>query len=240
MRKKIQNEIEYGAMLANSGAEDIWGWGTPAGKRRAKRRAGLIINGASLKSSDHVLEIGCGAGMFTELFARSGAHITAVDVSPDLLEIAKKRNLPKKQVEFLEAPYEECETEGPFDAIVGSSVLHHLDIENSLFKIHYMLKKGGYMAFAEPNFLNPQIFIERNFRCLFNNVSPDETAFVRFKLRKQLLNIGFAEVSIVPFDWLHPLVPAKMIDSIDRLGKIWEKIPLVKEFSGSLCIIAVK
>lgn len=240
MDKRLQNELKHGAMLANSSAEDLWGWGTPAGKQRAKRRAALIINGASIASGDNVLEIGCGVGMFTEIFSKSGAQITAVDLSPELLKLARERNLPEGQVKFLESPFEECKASGPFDAIIGSSVLHHLNIAASLVRIYSMLKSGGYMVFAEPNFLNPQVFIERKLRCFFKNVSPDETAFVRFILQRQLYDVGFTKVSIVPFDWLHPSVPKSMITLIDKLGIALEKVPLIKEFSGSLCIIAIK
>ena len=36
-----------------------------------------------------VLELGCGTGYFTQELARSGADIVAIDVSPELLEIAE-------------------------------------------------------------------------------------------------------------------------------------------------------
>ena len=36
-----------------------------------------------------VLELGCGAGYFTQELARSGADVVAIDVSPELLEIAR-------------------------------------------------------------------------------------------------------------------------------------------------------
>lgn len=240
MDKRILNELKHGAMLANYSPEDMWGWGTPAGKQRASRRAELILSGASITSRDKVLEIGCGVGMFTEFFSRSGAQITAVDLSPELLKLARERNLPEGQVKFLESPFEDCEVSGPFDAIIGSSVLHHLNISSSLIRIYSMLKCGGYMVFAEPNFLNPQVFIERKFRRFFKNVSPDETAFVRFKLQRKLYDIGFKKVSIFPFDWLHPSIPKSMVTLINRIGIILEKVPLIKEFSGSLCIIAIK
>jgi SAM-dependent methyltransferase len=48
-----------------------------------------------------------------------------------------------------------------FDAVVGSSVLHHLDLEPALAKIRALLKTGGVLSFAEPNMLNPQVFFER-------------------------------------------------------------------------------
>ena len=42
-----------------------------------------------LKPGMNVLELGCGTGYFTRELARSEANIVAIDVSPELLEIAK-------------------------------------------------------------------------------------------------------------------------------------------------------
>ena len=76
-------------------------------------------------------------------------------------------------------------------------------------KIFELLKPGGVMSFAEPNLLNPQILVIKKVKWIGRMLgeSPDETAFVRWKLKKQLEEIGFTDVEITPFDWLHPLVP---------------------------------
>ncbi len=91
---RSENEITHGYKLVQSDPEKVWGWGTPAGQLRAIRRAEMIIYGAELKSGMRVLEIGCGTGLFTEMFARTGAHLVAVDISGELLEFAHGRGLP--------------------------------------------------------------------------------------------------------------------------------------------------
>jgi hypothetical protein len=83
------------------------------------------------------------------------------------------------------------------------------------------------------------VFMERKFRFLFPYVSPDETAFVRWKLKSDLQRLGFQEVEIRPFDWLHPAVPARLIPLASAIGGGLERIPLIREFSGSLFIKAV-
>jgi 2-polyprenyl-3-methyl-5-hydroxy-6-metoxy-1,4-benzoquinol methylase len=233
-----QREVEHGKYLSAGAAEEIWGWGTPAGQIRAKRRAALILQGAFVGPSSKVLEIGCGTGLFTEMFARSDAQIISVDLSPELLSIARKRGLPG--VQFLERSFEDCEVDGPFDAVIGSSVLHHLDLERTWPKIFSLLKPGGRMSFAEPNMLNPQIYCERHFRRLFPQVSPDETAFVRTRLRRDLERAGFISVSIQPFDWLHPSTPPALMSVISGLGRAFEAIWPIREFAGSLRIWARK
>lgn len=232
----FSHELEHGRYLAAGCAEEVWGWGTPAGQVRAKRRAAIILEGAAIGPSSRVIEIGCGTGMFTAAFAESGAEIVAVDLSPDLLARADQRKLAR--VRFVLKNFEDCELDGPFDAVIGSSVLHHLDMERALPKIFNLLKPGGRLSFAEPNMLNPQVFCERHFRRFFPYVSPDETAFIRTGLRRQLEAARFEHVSIRPFDWLHPSVPSSLIPLVSRIGGFLEKTWPLSEFAGSLIIRA--
>lgn len=235
---KKTNEVDHGIYLSSGDTEHLWGWGTPAGRLRAKRRADLIARATNLKTGMKVLEIGCGTGMFTEMFADTGAHILAVDISPDLLSKAKERKLSSDRVVFKETPFEDCDVDGPFDAVIGSSVLHHLQLEQSLSKIFSLLKPGGFMSFAEPNWLNPQIFITYKFRKFFPYISPDENPFLRWKLKSQLQSTGFEQIEIAPFDWLHPSTPTHYIEMVNISGRFIEKTPLMREFAGSLLISA--
>jgi 2-polyprenyl-3-methyl-5-hydroxy-6-metoxy-1,4-benzoquinol methylase len=233
---RAEREIMHGKWLAKQQTEEVWGWDTPAGELRAQRRAQLIIDGAQLAPGKRALEIGCGTGLFTKMFAATGALIIAVDISGELLEKARERNLPPDRVKFLEKRFEDCDLEGPFDAVIGSSVLHHLEVDTALRQILGLLKPRGYLSFAEPNMLNPQVYLERRFQYLpmFSYTSPDETAFVRWKFSSQLRQVGFVNVSITPFDWLHPAIPKPLIRTALGLGKLIEHLPLAREFAGSL------
>jgi 2-polyprenyl-3-methyl-5-hydroxy-6-metoxy-1,4-benzoquinol methylase len=237
-QNRVANEIAHGKRLAAGVPEELWGWGTPAGRVRARRRAALILEHAGAGPGCRILEVGCGSGMFTELFAESGAEIVALDLSPELLALARSRGLPPERVRFVEQRFEELDQEASFDAVIGSSVLHHLDLVPALEKAFALLKPGGRLSFAEPNLLNPQVFVERRFRRWFPNVSPDETAFVRPRLRRQLAALGFEDVDIEPFDWLHPAVPESWIGGVSRLGRLLEHIWGLREFAGSLRIAA--
>jgi 2-polyprenyl-3-methyl-5-hydroxy-6-metoxy-1,4-benzoquinol methylase len=236
------NEIEHGRFLAGAGAEDVWGWASPAGRLRAIRRGKKIREGAVLHAESTVLEVGCGTGIFTEMVAESGAHILAVDISPDLLDVARKRGTKPGQVEYVCKGFEDAVVDGPFDAVVGSSVLHHLDIEASTSKIHELLKPGGWMSFCEPNMLNPHIAIIKNIKWIGRKLgeSPDETAFVRWKLARLLKSLGFTGVCITPFDFLPPITPRPLIPLVKALGYGAEVLPGLREISGSLHIVARK
>jgi 2-polyprenyl-3-methyl-5-hydroxy-6-metoxy-1,4-benzoquinol methylase len=238
---RAEHEIAHGRKLSESGAEQVWGWGTPAGQVRFRRRADWIAVHAGLRSGVRALEIGCGTGNFTEAFAASGADILALDISEDLLARARERHLPGN-VRFVCQPFETLDQDGQFDAVIGSSVLHHLDIRPALAGIFRLLKPGGVMAFAEPNMLNPQIMIEKNIPWIKERMgdSPDETAFFRGQMRRLLQQAGFAQIEVTPRDWLHPAVPPKMIPAVQNIESLLDRTPLLREVGGSLYIRAAR
>lgn len=239
--ERIQREIEHGKKIAGD-ALNIWGWGTLAGQMRAKRRAEFFISHGDITAGKKVLELGCGTGEFTKRVATTGADITAVDVSPDLINIARKtvqNGHIRFQIQNIEKMNFEDES---FDIVFGSSILHHLNLSLALIEINRVLREAGKAVFTEPNMLNPQIWAERNVPAIRKqtNTSPDETAFIRWNLKKKFLSCNFKNVSIEPFDFLHPLTPKKIMRSVIRLGNLFERVPLLREIAGSLFICASK
>ncbi len=240
MSNRLQNEIEHGKYLAREGAGEVWNWESPAGKKRWQRRVQMLT--AHLKPSDKVLEIGCGTGYFTKEIAKTGVSVTAIDISPELLTIAKEEIKDKKVTFVIENAYEMSFEDHSYDSIVGSSVLHHLDIEKAVSEMFRVLKPGGTIFFTEPNMMNPQIALQKNIPTLKRKLgdSPDETAFFRWSLNSLLRKTGFRDIRIKPFDFLHPAVPGSLIPIVSAFGETIEKIPVLKEIAGSLYIKAKK
>ena len=240
LEDRLQNEIEHGRYLVKHGPGEVWNWDRPAGRRRWMRRVDMLMTG--LAPGMEVLELGCGSGYFTRELAKSGARITAIDISPDLLELAR-HEVPAGNVSFLaENAYSMSFSEDRFDAVIGISVLHHLDIEKGFSEVFRVLKRGGTICFSEPNMLNPQIAIQKNVPYIKKRLgdSPDETAFFRWQLSALLRRHGFVDVQVRPFDFLHPNLPGSMVPSLERLCLLLEHIPLLREIAGSLHIRAAK
>lgn len=241
---RIVNEISHGKYLVETNPEVIWGWGTPTGKMRAEERLQFIRDYIGLRKGLKVLELGPGTGVYSRKIARLGIELTAIDISRDLCEKAKALALAEElNIHFrIDDAMNMSSSDEMFDAVVGVSVLHHLAIDKAVREIYRVLKKGGRIAFSEPNMLNPQIAIERSTpftRKIFRN-SADETAFVRWTLKSKLLACGFRNVVVEPFDFLHPMAVPSMVPVLRRLGKILERIPVVREIAGSLKIMAEK
>jgi SAM-dependent methyltransferase len=240
VQARIAKEVQHGRFLADHGAGEIWNWESPAGRLRLARRVKMLSS--HLKPGMTVLELGCGAGYFTKELARSGADIVAIDVSPELLEIART-NCCSPNVQYqIQNAYALSYSEAVFDSVVGSSVLHHLEIEEALRDIYRVLKPMGTIYFTEPNMLNPQIAIQKNIPWIKRKLgdSPDETAFLRWPLWRLLERTGYRDVRIDPFDFLHPKTPAALIDLVKAFGRFLEKVPVISEFAGSLYIRATK
>lgn len=232
---RLINEIEHGKKIVGD-AGRIWNWESPAGKRRWARRVEMLTS--HITPGMDVLEIGCGTGYYTKELERTGARITAIDISPDLLNVARSTVKSDNVIFKLDNAYHMSFEDEVFDTVVGISVLHHLDIEKAVKEIYRVLRPGGTIRFTEPNMLNPQIAIEKNIPFIKEKLgdSPDETAFFKWKIRNLLLKNGFKEVTVVPFDFLHPSIPRIMVSFFERLGIFIEKIPVLKEIAGSLYI----
>ena len=103
LNTRAEHEVSHGRWLAEQETEKVWGWNTPAGRFRAQRRAQRIVDVARVQRFSRVLEIGCGTGLFTEMFAATGARIVAVDISPELLVKARLETCPSIRLLFLKS-----------------------------------------------------------------------------------------------------------------------------------------
>lgn len=95
-----------------------------------------IVEKLNLGMNSRILDVGCGGGWVTQFLARLGHHLTGIDISEELLEIARERmafdmyppyeNEPF-HVDFacLDVEEEAPETDEQFDCVLFMSVLHH-------------------------------------------------------------------------------------------------------------------
>jgi len=243
LNQRKNNEIAHGKKIAEQ-AERVWGHATLAGQSRVERRIELMLNLGKITGESQVLELGCGTGEFTSRLAGTKAEITGIDISPDLLMIARKRLADKPNVSFQIGDMEDLSNlpDNYYSQAVGNSVLHHVDYEKCLKILLKKLKPGGFIIFSEPNMMNPQIAITKNIPIVkkLMNDSPDETAFFRWRISGLLKKVGFRDVQVENFDFLHPYLPDVFVNTFKKILILFEKIPIIKEFSGSILIVAKK
>ncbi|MGI9477164.1 MAG: class I SAM-dependent methyltransferase [Hyphomicrobiaceae bacterium] len=100
-----------------------------------------------LKTTDRVLEIGCGTGSTALLLAPGVEHIVASDISTRMIEIASRKAADQgvSNVTFTAADlFDSALDQGPYDAVLAFNLLHLVeDAPGAIRHIHGLLKPGG-------------------------------------------------------------------------------------------------
>jgi SAM-dependent methyltransferase len=115
----------------------------------------LLLDRLALKSTDRIVELGCGPGGFTRrILNRPHSSLKSVDSTPGLLDQAKAA-LP--QLHTVLADVSEL---GPWldgaDVVCGRAVLHHIPMaEIVVGRLRARLKPGTRVGFMEPDFRAP-------------------------------------------------------------------------------------
>lgn len=94
---------------------------------RDQMRSNLIARLPESLIGKRILDAGCGTGALALELAKKGAHVVAIDLSPNLIELAKER-IPasdRQNIEFLSGDMLD-EGLGEFDYVVGmDSMIHY-------------------------------------------------------------------------------------------------------------------
>jgi SAM-dependent methyltransferase len=114
--------------------------------------------------SARVLDYGCGRGSFSHLLTGLGAEVCGLDISPELIKIARaetptgSNGFPQFFVgDAHHTPFEDA----AFDYVVGNGALHHLNLDRAYAEIARVLKPGGWAFFMEPMYKHPMLWLLR-------------------------------------------------------------------------------
>ena len=130
----------------------------------AKRLVQLILDNVSLRPGADVLDLACGAGRHSLLFAQNGFKVTAVDLSKSLLSVAKRSARESGAViNFIRSDLRDFSITSKFDLVVNlftSFGYFQSDEENlKMFKVAADHLNGrGYFVL---DYLNKK-FVENN------------------------------------------------------------------------------
>jgi 2-polyprenyl-3-methyl-5-hydroxy-6-metoxy-1,4-benzoquinol methylase len=116
-----------------------------------------------------VLEVGCGMGLHTELMARAGARVTAIDISPKSVAATRARlRIRGVEAEVRELDAELLDLEDEFDFIWSWGVIHHSSRTGRLLRnLHAALKPGGELRFMVYSLDGAQAYAVMMSRYLF-------------------------------------------------------------------------
>ncbi|MBM3934185.1 MAG: class I SAM-dependent methyltransferase [SAR202 cluster bacterium] len=118
-----------------------------------------VVKLLALKPGEAVLDIACGQGAVSNTLYRLGADVTGVDISPQLIEIARRRSPSEITYHVGDARDLKKLDAGPFDAIVSVMSAQNIDpVEPMFAECARLLKPGGrfFMVISHPAFRIPR------------------------------------------------------------------------------------
>lgn len=102
------------------------------------------------ESCGAALEVGCGTGAFARALSERAGRVTAIDLSPRMVEIARARSDGHPNIEYVVADASSWEFPAErFDCAASIATVHHLPLEPILGEMRDALKPGGTLLLLD-------------------------------------------------------------------------------------------
>ena len=105
---------------------------------------------AGVGLGSRVLDVGCGLGVMVPVYLdMEVGHVLGVDVSAEMIALARERWADRPETEFQVVDAAELDAPGSFDAVVAYNVYPHImDRDAFIANVHKLLKGGGRFVVA--------------------------------------------------------------------------------------------
>lgn len=199
---QLDREVEFFDSVYGEGAYN------PTGNRlKSDRELRSILRACRGGRLGRVLSIGCGDGEFERLLAPHADHVTALDISPQAIEVAERITKAQgiENVAFHCLSVSNLNWHERFDTVICLAFLHHVpeaDVPDLLARIFEHLEPGGMLYSQDPNVKGllravGRVMLGSRYH---DYHTPDERELDPDQLSDSLRSAGFAQVEIVPID----------------------------------------
>lgn len=181
-----------------------------------------------------LLDVGVGLGESSVYFATKGAEVTAVDVSPEMVDLTIR--LGQRYgvtIKGVVSGGEDLPVESDtYDVVYSANTLHHVTDQKQFFaQIHRVLKPGGMFYTIDPLVYNPVIAVYRRMATEVRTIDECPVSFRTLRLaRRHFVNVQHREF------WIASLALFLKYYLLDRVhpneDRYWKRI--LKEPAGSL------
>lgn len=156
-----------------------------------------------------ILDVGCGDGVLSYLFAKDGATVSGIDYSSLAIAFAKEKtedfDINFQQASAYELPFEESS----FDVVISSDVIEHLEeVSKYLLEIKRVIKDEGIVVISTP--------------IRFTEYPLDKEHVVEW-FPDEFKEVILSEFQDVSFYYSHSLVGHEFIQKT-LFGKSWYKV----------------
>jgi glycosyltransferase involved in cell wall biosynthesis/SAM-dependent methyltransferase len=158
----------------------------------------------ALPAGATILDVGCGSGWLSEYFARLGYVVTGIDISDELISMARERvervayqvdHETPLRCSFQTLDIEAAALKETFDAVICYDSLHHFEDERKVFRhLAAMLNVGGSLFILEGHKPSAGSATEAELQDVMRRYGTLESPFSGDYLRALLDEYGFAIV----------------------------------------------
>lgn len=150
-----------------------------------------------------IADIGCGGGILSEALARAGAQVTAIDLAPEALDVARLHAIESGlavDYRLISAEALAAELPGQFDAVTCLEMLEHVPDPLSVLRACAGLLKPGGRLFLSTLNRTPKAFAlgivgaEYVLGLLPRGTHRYERFLKPSELRRALVDLGFGEL----------------------------------------------
>ena len=188
-----------------------------------------------------VLDLGCGSGECIFPLVRRGAIVLAMDISPELIELARKRvdAAGVRATVKVGSAYETGLPAGSIDVIFCMSLVHHLDVAKVRNEMLRVLAPAGYIVLKEPIRFSKSYATVCNLLPAYGDISdfehpltPAELATMTEPFRVE--GLRYFRLPIVPLTirWF----PAANVAAWKLSGWVLRNLPAAKTYATSVAM----
>jgi len=134
---------------------DLW-YETPEGKMYDQAEKSTVLKLLRpAKPGDRLLDVGCGTGHWSRVFADQGYEVTGIDICPEMSEVARSRDYPGCYFEIADAchlPFDNAS----FEVVAAMATLEFVtDPELAVTEMFRCVKPAGSVIVGALNRLAP-------------------------------------------------------------------------------------
>jgi len=201
------------------------------------RKVDMALEMTNAPRAGRVLEVGCSWGHQTFLLMNHFAHVMAVDLSPESIDLARRRaaawNVTNVTFDVGDAEALSALADASFDAVFSFSTVRFCPHpEVAMKEMYRVLRPGGTVAIDFPNANCPWYGPIKKAVGVETHIH--DVLFQEHEVRALFAQAGFIDVDVRPMLFTSKRVPDPLLPAFRVLDAVGERIPGLRGYAGIL------